>query len=168
MHKLITLQDKVTVTINGFNSPKTYVTKLVEIPIVLGNYNHNISAVVVPEICKKLELPLLEKVVEGFTSRGYSLADHQLSSNSTALNNIEFLLGSDFSHCFLGKDVALGRCRPSMYTETDIGIMLVGNIHYMSKNLSLLSEYSDMQPSRNSVSSGTSSHSQSSVCFNTY
>ena len=168
MHKLITLQDKVTVTINGFNSPKTYVTKLVEVPIVLGNYNHNVSAVVVPEICKKLELPLLGKVVEGFTSRGYSLADHQLSSHSTWLNNIEFLLGSDFSHCLLGKDVAFGGCRPSMYTETDIGIMLVGNIHYMLKNLSLLSECSDVQPSRNSVTSGTSSHSQSSVCFNTY
>ena len=132
------ITEGMTITVNGFNGPKTYVTKIVEVPMRLGNSNFQVSAIVVPNFDVHLKLPLLGTVVEGFTNKGYTFADLKLSSNLKELTDVDFILGADAAHCVVSKDVLFGEGSPSLYIDSPHGIMIIGNINRLAENLPYL------------------------------
>ena len=73
-HNLKVIQDEVKLTINGFNKPQIYLSRVVEVPVCLGQSVHKIPSLVVPEIKVNLNLPQLRSVVEAFLHKGYKLA----------------------------------------------------------------------------------------------
>ena len=113
-------------------------TSQVEVPIKLGNFSYNISAMVVPSINFKLNLSSLGQVVKGFKSKGYKFADTILNDDSESIDDIDILLGSDSAHCLLGRDIPLSKENPSVFIDSPFGIMLVANIDCLSNNLPYL------------------------------
>ena len=132
------IKDEVPITVHGFNGPKTYNTKIVDVHLRLGDSNLRVSAIVVPDIKVHLKLPLLGTVFEGFINKGYKFLDSKLSSNLNEITDVELLLGADAAHCIAGQDVLFGQGNSSMYIDSPSGIMLIGNIISLAKNLSYL------------------------------
>ena len=58
-----------------------------------------IQAVCIPHINIRLELPQLGKVVQGFTDKGYVLADSKLTCKDSIIDNVELILGSKSCYC---------------------------------------------------------------------
>ena len=129
------ISSKVELTINGFNSSKDYFTDFVEVPIRLGKDKFCIYALVVPNINISLKLPLLGQVVSIMKSSDFIFADKLLTENSNKIDQIHLLLGTDFLHCIMGKDVLLSGTPPSMYIETPVGIMITGDLERFLVNL---------------------------------
>lgn len=148
------VNENITISVTGFNYSRGYKTKVVKVPLSLGDHTFTVSAIVVPEIKIKLELPLLGIVVEGFSNKGYTFADALLNKDTQEISNIDFLLGSDAAHCLLSKDILFGESNPSIFIESHIGIMLVGNVKSLLHNLPYLPASSDLDYSiKPSVSS---------------
>ena len=124
-------------TINGFNNPQTNSSRLVEVPLKLNNKVHNIKALVVKEIKIDVNLPKLGKIVKGFIERGYELADSWLTPKATGIKNISLLLGADNSFIIPGKGIPLWKTA-SIYIDTPLGVMLMGNTKTLEKDLSQL------------------------------
>ena len=133
------LQENVKLTIKGFNELKHYVSRLVEVPIHSGNLTFKIPCLVVPKIDINLKLPGLGKVVKNLKEKGYYLADEFLTETSDNISSVDFVLGSDHSRFLAGQDVCFGKL--SMYIDTHIGIMLLGNVNNLNKDLSSLSYF---------------------------
>jgi hypothetical protein len=91
------------------------------------NVKRTVQAICVPEIRTKLAIPKLAKIVDGFLSRGYKLADEDLSSSSDEISNIGFVLGTSDSDLLLEKQIVFGDLLPSVFSETIAGILLYGN-----------------------------------------
>ena len=160
-------KENVNLTVSGFNGSKNYATSQVEVPIKIGNFSYNISALVVPNINFKLNLPSLGQVVKGFKSKGYKFADTMLNDDSGSIENMDILLGSDCAHCLLGRDILFGKENPSVFIDSPSGIMLVGNIDCLSKNLPYLpvhDAYNGLQ-SNNSMINSYVAHSLDSSSF---
>ena len=130
--------NNVDSTVNGFNGSKIYKTKIVQLPISFTTGVVHVSAMVVPSINIKLSLPGLGKVINAFKDKGYSFADAFLDKTSSEIDDIDVLLGSDSSHCLLGKDILLGNDAPSVFIDTSHGIMLTGNLDSLLHNLEFL------------------------------
>ena len=69
-NKLKVLKNDYTLTVNGFNSSKEYITKLVALEFKNGN---QIKAICVPKINTNLKLPGLSIVVKDFLNKGYEI-----------------------------------------------------------------------------------------------
>ena len=138
--KFKVINDKVKLTVTGFNGPKVYNTKVVEVPLSLGNKSYDICCLVIPQININLTLPNLGKVVEVMHMKGYKLADQLLHSTSHDIDKINLLLGTDSFKCLVGKDVIFGSPDPSLYIETHAGILLTGNVNLFLNNLNCLQE----------------------------
>lgn len=129
-HKVI--KKDVNVKILGFNSSRSYQTKVVEIQCDIGNRNIKLSAVVVPEIGIKLNAEHLSEINEEFYHKSIDLADIHLNEN----HNIEILLGADQSH-----QIPIHSCRfgsssnPSLLYYSNAGVILVGNSLHLKNNL---------------------------------
>ncbi|XP_064110021.1 uncharacterized protein LOC135217910 [Macrobrachium nipponense] len=132
------LATKVKLTVKGFNGQKEYSTSLVEVPIKLGNETFAISALVVPSINLQLSLP--GQVVSIMQSKNFVFADKLLSTNSRSIDDVQLLLGVEFSHCLLGRDIVIGSPNSSVYIETSLGIMLIGNVDRFLINLNSLKD----------------------------
>ena len=61
---LKTIEDNIVITVNGFNGSQTYQTKIVNVPINIGNKYRNLKAMCIPEIRTELDLPNLGKLIE--------------------------------------------------------------------------------------------------------
>ena len=134
LFKFKVISSGIKLTVNGFNSSKEYFTNYVEVPIRLGNDEFCVAALVIPSINISLDLPLLGQVITLMKGRNFDFADKLLNDNSTRIDQIQLLLGADFLHCILGKDVLLDGTQ-SLYIETPIGIMLSGDIKKFLCNL---------------------------------
>ena len=134
-HKFRVVHPQVKLTVNGFNGNKCYDTEVVEVPIIIGNKNFIITAPVIPSINIKLHLPLLGQAVDVMKSTGFILADKLLNSHSTCIDEIDILLGTDSAYCLPIKETQLGTLNPSIYLESDIGILLSGNLELLISNL---------------------------------
>ncbi|XP_068224857.1 uncharacterized protein [Palaemon carinicauda] len=132
------LEPSVKLTVNGFNGSKEYISRLIQLPMKFGNCISNVPALVVPSINIKLNLPGLGKIVESFENKGFILADKKLCKDSDSIDNVQVLLGSDAHYALMGKDVAFGCNPPSVYTESQHGILLMGNLENLSKNIKFL------------------------------
>ena len=92
----------------------------------------------VPSINIKLPLPLLGQVVNILQNRQFVFADKSLNKDTELIDDVQLLLGADFQHCLLGKDVVIGSLHPSVYIETPVGRMLVGSVDRLLSNLKSL------------------------------
>jgi len=142
-HNLTVVTNNVNVTINGFNGSKLYKTKIVNIPFKLGDNLYNISAICVPYIKIKLELPLYGKVVSKLTKLGYSLADEMLSDQTSEIDDISMVLGAKSASCIPICTRTVGKCTEAVLLETPRGVMIEGNLG------ALLAELED-NPAQNS------------------
>ena len=118
----------IDLTVKGFNSRKASKAKLVEVLFLVGDKEFSIKAVTVPEFYFMICAPNLDKVVELFKARGYSLADKGLSKGQ--ISDIEFMLGSNCagilpvtSKLFSYDEGAI----PSCYLDSPLGVMLQGS-----------------------------------------
>ena len=134
-HNFRVVHSKVKLTVNGFNGDKCYNTLVVEVPLTIGKRNFVITAPVVPSININLKLPLLGRVVDAMESQGFCLADKLLNNQSSSLEDIDLLLGTDFSYCLPISEMQLGSMNPSLYLESHAGILLSGNLELMLNNL---------------------------------
>ena len=146
--KFKVMASNIKLTISGFNGPKEYLTNYVQVPVKIGNHTFTIVALVVPSINIKLPLPLLGQVVNILQNRHFIFADRLLNKDTQQIDDVQLLLGADFQHCLLGKDVMIGSSHPSMYIESPVGIMLVGSVDRLLCNLKSLhppiySDFSD-------------------------
>jgi len=132
------LDENYSVIVNGFNSSKEYITKLIKIDIVLGGKIYKINAICVPQIPIKILLPDLGKVVSKFKKLGFKLANENFNEDSNEISDIEFILGTDSSYCIPASTVIFGRPTPSCYLNTPLGVMLTGNVQHLLKNIKYL------------------------------
>ena len=61
-------------TINGFNGAKSYVTKVVEIPLNINNELKIVNAICVPNININLHVPRIGVLASKLIEKGYVLA----------------------------------------------------------------------------------------------
>ena len=134
--KLKVLKNNVKLIVSGFNKSQEYLSRLVLIPVEFGEVKANIHALVVPYIQMNLSLPDVGFVVRAFEEKGYKLADSLLKPDSTEIKEIDFVLGSDFSNMLPGRDISFGK--NSMYVESSLGVLLLGNVGRVMEDLSSL------------------------------
>ncbi|XP_068214773.1 uncharacterized protein [Palaemon carinicauda] len=91
-------------------------------------------------LCQKVD----SKDINHFMSKcpNFPTAQEKVSKlseypKSSEISDIDVLLGSDSSHCLLGKDV-FGNNDPSVYIDTLHGIMLTGNLDRLINNVDYL------------------------------
>lgn len=117
--------------VNGVNESKHYNSKLVKVPLTLEDSGHHLTALVLPSISTKLDLPRLGEVVEIFKRRGYKLADKDLSYKSQIVDNFDFILGTKSTFCLPDTDVLFGE--ESVFSVSPVGVLLKGEIDQIIK-----------------------------------
>lgn len=132
------LQDNIELNVRGINSSKLYNSKLISIDIFLNNSRKTINALVIPSINIKLNLPGLKRVANEIEAAGYELADKLLSSDGDLIENLGLILGAESAHIFCGEYVPFGKEGCCVYLQTDLGILLEGNLSKISENLKFL------------------------------
>ncbi len=140
-NNLKVIDSNIEITINGFNGSKDYKTKKVELNLILGRNEHVITAICVPSINTKIKLSNLNKVVSKFKEKGYEFADKFLDVQSESIGNFDLILGTDDAHCLPVHEIVYGSSmsiKASVFMNTNIGIMLEGNLDRMLQNLDYL------------------------------
>lgn len=144
------LDNDVNLTVNGINESKTYKSKLVEINLIFGDKVKKLNAMTLPDINISLELPGLSTVVDGFLDKGYSMADDNLK-HQNFINGIDFILGADAAHCFEDNSISFGPDHMSVFLESHMGVMLVGNIPQLLNDLKYLPLYNKVSTNESFV-----------------
>ena len=146
LNKFKVIKNEVCITINGFNCSKNYVTKLVEIPVLMDSSSNYVmlQALCVPKIDIALDIPDLGTLVRKFKSKGYELADKLLHGNEFKIDNIDIVLGTDFAYCNPISTKVFGKLMDSSILVTPTGIMiegsvkkLLGDIDHLEDNVSI-------------------------------
>ncbi len=126
--------EDLEITIDGFNEKKTYLTKLVELDLIVDGHCRTIRAISIPKIRTSIVIPEVANVVHKFREMGYELADKKL--NGKIYNNIELLIGMDNGSIFPIETVLYGtETEKSMYLKSSLGIILLGSVTKMIKNM---------------------------------
>ena len=129
-------KDNIMINVNGFNSAVKYETRIVNFELKIGNLKHRIEAICVPDISTKLKLPGLSDITRAFSDKGYKFADEYIYSPDDSIDNIEMILGSNFSYCIPETNICFGsQC---IYSDTPAGVMLVGSLNKLSMNIDKL------------------------------
>jgi len=144
-NKFKIINDNYSLTINGFNSSKEYVTKIVELNLGVGDKTYKIKAICVPNMPINIELPKLGLIVTKFKEKGFELADKLLNEKSNRISNISFIMGTDASYVIPEKTIVFGIEEPSCYLDTPIGIMLVGSSKNLLNNKDFLKSNSKLE-----------------------
>ena len=137
-NNLKVLKKNVNLTVNGFNSSKQYITKLVEVNVEVGDMKYKVEALCVPSIDINLKLPQLSRITKTFIEKGYVLADMRLLDNQEVIDNIDLIVGTNNMYCIMSSMVGFGQPIPSIYSQCDLGVMLMGNVQNMISNLKYL------------------------------
>ena len=132
------IRDNVILTVKGINIPKSYETKLMEGTLDFNGISHVIRAMCLPSIDISLNLPNLSKVVDGFLSKGYKLADEILINCSDTISNIDIILGSKSGSCIPETEITFGETNQSMYSKTPHGVLLKGDMDMLVKDIQYL------------------------------
>ena len=141
-HRVI---DQVKLDLSGINESKMYRTQLVEMTIKLGDQYRCIEVIVLPSIQIDLILPDLSRVVRDFESKGYKLADEKLLKYENSIRNIDLLLGTDASYCFIDRMIPFGKDLKSTFSYSNLGVMLYGRIGQVTLVIEYLPPYSDLK-----------------------
>ena len=130
----------VSIIVNGFNCSKPYDTKLYELKLDLCDKICTIAVIGVPQITTCLKLAGLNDIVQGFIDKGYILADKTLLNLNPdeVISEISLILGADYSHCLPENPVLFGTGNSSCFSESPLGIVLMGNMNDLKLNLKFL------------------------------
>ena len=139
------IHENVVFKIKGFNSDKEYITKIVEVEIGIETKIHAIQAICIPEININLKLPRLPIVTRTFMEKGYVFADQNLEGIQ-CISDIDMLLGTKSAYCLKHSEIAFSPEVNSIIADTEIGIMLLGDIDIMIKDLPYLPSLVDTAP----------------------
>ena len=138
----------IALTVNGFNTSKIYNTKIVKLNLQINGKNFSLLAICTPSINTNLRLKGLSKVAEAFKEKGYKLADSQLED---CIKDVSFILGTNSSYCLNEFQINFGNelegTEPSTFSLTPAGVMLMGNVQLMLKNMKYLPLYSNLKTS---------------------
>ena len=129
---------QLNMTVNGINSSASYQTKVVEFYAYFGSTLKKVVALTKPSITTNLKLRNLDQVISGFKNKGYKLADDYLEEGSNGVNNIELILGAQCANLLPDKKILFGEEQTSIYSETAMGVMLMGCVDTMVRDLPLL------------------------------
>ena len=132
--------NNVKLKVNRFNGTREYHTGTVKLNIDFGDTSREIEAICVPEININIKLPKLMKVTEQFVNKGYSLADRKLYECSESISEIDFILGSNSAYCLKSGEVSFGVGHTSIYANTSLGVMLLGKLSTLLRDLPHLPE----------------------------
>ncbi|XP_068250638.1 uncharacterized protein [Palaemon carinicauda] len=118
------IRESIKLTVNGINVPRSYDTKIVEVEMKFDRDSRIIYALCLPNINITLNLPKLNRVVNGFLSKGYKLADTRLLDGSEDISDIQLILESKSSYCIPETEIVFGE--KSIYSRTPHGLVLKG------------------------------------------
>ena len=155
-------QNKVSITIRGFNGAKEYSSNVVKLEIDIGKSKEKIEAVCIPEIPTHLVLPRLPLVVKGFMSKGYTLADEYLCDTSRDIKDLDMILGSNYMSCLPESAIKFGN---SVCYDSSLGILLCGSTARILQDLENLpmvathNNLADVKPEGLLLSDDVASHS---------
>ena len=161
-------QKNVSLKVNGFNTAQTYQTEMVEIKLKFGDKIHTIEAICIPEINIELNLPGLNKIVKTFLKKGYSLADKFLTNGKEKISNIDLILGSGSAHCILDNHICFCHAKDSVFSDTHMGVLLMGDISTIKKNLDdfpYVSNYSNHSSQNTNETFEYYANSYNFLCF---
>lgn len=130
--ELLVIVDNYQLKIGGFNSTKNYQTKIVELTLF---ERKRLTAICIPDIKAKLNLPGLSKIVQAFQSKGYDFAD-KLLKDSDKIEDLNFVLGTLDSQIIPQSDHIFGSHSQSMFSKTPHGILLSGCMDRLLENIS--------------------------------
>ena len=133
----------VALKINGFNSNKDYNTKIVAVELTIGEKKFLVEAICIPEIKISMTVPDLEHIAKEFHNKGYKLADPNLINCRDEVSNLDFILGTKAAYCLKHNEVSFGPGQDSLYADTDLGVMLMGDTKTLRKNLQFLPNVKD-------------------------
>lgn len=136
--ELPTVLSNLNITFHGFNDRKTYKTREVSLSLKLKNSIHNLRAIVVPQINTEFKIPKLPEILKTFESRNYALADEKLTLSGDKVDNIQFILGSSDAHVLREVQREFGSPVPSVFSETEQGVLLYGDSERLHGNLDYL------------------------------
>lgn len=143
---------KIKLSINGFNSTQSYNTEVVEVELMFGSDCHKINAILIDDIASSMSLPGLKKIVAGFTEKGYNLSDSFLLDGDDSIGNFDILLGMSYNYCLPEKTILFGSDPPSTFSETPSGIMIMGSIPNLERNIKCLPDCSKQKITTNFIS----------------
>jgi hypothetical protein len=141
--KLRVLESNINLTIKGFNGNQTLMSKLVELPIIIGNGKKIIKCLCVPKININIKTNNLSSLIKKFEDKGISLANKKFSSKNqnNIINNIELLIGAnDWGAVLEWKSGSLGMGSSCGFYETPRGIILIGSIKQWIQNFERFSD----------------------------
>jgi len=150
------LQDSVDLKVTGFNTSCIYRARVLEIAVEFGENVRKIPVIEIPSINIALNLPGLSEVAREFVARGYTLADSNLISNDS-ISNLDLVLGTKSAHCLRASEIAFGHYEDSVYGQSDIGVLLMGDVDTMRRNLSFLPTLKSLNSSSFTASTGIQS-----------
>ena len=141
MNKLQLKSDKnnVELVIRGMNVPKKIKTKIVKVPLAVANHSSVIFAIVVPEITVQMKCVNLQKIVEIFMEKKYTMADPLLNNSDGDIADVNLIMGSDATKLLCPVTKVLGsRPNDSAYMESSLGVLLSGDPCMLLSNLQFL------------------------------
>ncbi len=131
------IDKNIFVTVYGFNEKKTYKTDLVELVIYIDKHPYTIRAITIPVIRTNISLPELCEIGKEFEQKSYILADPMLKTGK--VSKIQLLLGMDNSSVLSYKSISYGGVeKKSTYLDSNLGIMLMGDVTHMLNNVPYL------------------------------
>jgi len=157
------LKESVSIKVTGFNSSRNLSAKIVSVPVYIGHKSYEIPAITVPKINITLKLVGLNDVAHEFARKGYVLADSQLLE-SDVISDLDFVLGTQSAYCLPCNEISFGASSDSLYAQTDIGVMLLGDIDVMKRNLINLPSVTNETVAVPSIISGTGISNAESDC----
>ena len=133
----------IKLKIRGINSTQKCTTKVVEFPVIIGDYSYNISCLCLPSINVKFRISKLTELTGYLRKNGVVLAyDCFNNDNSpTEVSNIEFLLGARDWSAVARLDAGVVGVDGNFtnYFKTNDGYVLVGSIDKWLSNWKYLS-----------------------------
>ena len=131
-HKIL---ETVELDLSGINASKLYRTKLVEMELRIGDSFRTIEAIAMPTLNINLTLPGLSQIVRGFMEKGYEIADLKLLEFKDYIEDIDLLLGTEVSYCFLEEMVPFGPENKSTFSLSNLGVMFYGKTEQTLRDL---------------------------------
>ena len=135
---LRSVKSDVELVIHGFNAKKQILTDIVELPLMINKTLITVEAIVVPQIDVKLNTCSYSHVFDAFIDKGYKLADEGLRQ-SNSCSRLDIVMGPDAVRLLRPQTVEYGCSdKTSVYLTTELGIMLLGEVDIMCKNIRFL------------------------------
>ena len=129
---------KRPLSVSGVNKDEIYESKLVKMTVKFGDREQEILATTIPSFEINLDLPGLSRIVKSFKNKGYVLCDSLLEESKDSIECVQMILGTSFGFCIPETEVLFGKDERSIFSWTEFGIMLKGDVSQLIKDLDYL------------------------------